>query len=316
MYKLIIINQHRSLPGKKIQELYDHLDSYINYWCEGVFMFLKIDQMLTDGEIRRIVDYNQNHPNKLSILYDDQNIYKGLSPSRCTAYNAYVNSGKYDATAHVMFGCTNCVYIYPLEELVANLTDHRDIILVPCEYENSVQKVSNRLYLKTSYTFDEYFNAVDKPDYTLILPGVSTSLLHDLEGNDITERYYPEEIYIHRILYFYQRNILKVADKAYQHCWYNKGGLSESFNRLTMIESRHGFSERARYFLSHYMSSKLTLSYDKLKNLVYEYVTLSDKVDTKWLKGTMLEPMVYYALQHWVDNESFHHSFTFNENKN
>lgn len=299
---ILIINQHKG----SIINLEAHLNNYLKMYKQDFYMIMVIDQKTTINErIDLVENYENQNQDKLRFIFNGNNL--GLSQSRDIAVRYAINNNLLSKFTNVIFGCTNSKWEYYLDKSLSDDLGKYDIpCLIPCKY---IKDLFNRDwdYTKKSINIESYINNDYRPDFTLMFPSKS---LMDIQMVCGIEKYYPEEILLYECS---PSRLVSVYDHPLQLAWYNDNGMSKQFSRKTMIENRSGFSKRAEVFLDAYLNNKMLLSSDKLKAYVYDYITLTPKVDVKHYQGTVIEPLLTWALNKWLTNKDYNHKITFIE---
>lgn len=303
---VLIINQHKGSHA----ELEAHITNYLEqYRCNKFFMELVIDSLTNPLKTYKdsmdwVDDLNEKYLDRLHISWRSGET--GLSQCRRQAILNYTNS--IGTPKWVFFGCTNSRWIMPLDEHAYKLIAVYDVTLWKCKYPAE--------YTWTPLgsgpcSFSKYFNCIDRNDYSICMP---YSFLHLQDMTVGNEKYTPEEILLYKATSHGEYPLIIHEDVILQEAWYNKTGMTATFSREnSVLPNRGGFFKRAQLLLTGFTQGKLPLTNHTLKMLAYDYVTLAESFSFKEFKGTVVEPVLKWALMKWVDDDKYNHKIKFIE---
>lgn len=305
---ILIINQHKGSYQELLDSIYNYID---NYDSKKFYQVLRIDgtEGYDESQLNHIKDLGKIHKDKISIIIDENNI--GLSPSRVECVKYAFNNKLIDYSGMILFGCTNSRFKFKLTDYVESLLVSRYPTAILCDYENDFMTRSTKLLSNEYVSFSDFISDINKPDFTIMIPTKYASLINC----HYDEKYYPEELILYPITKD-TNGFIRINKYPLQDAWYNSTGMTKTFSRETMVlPNRKGFFDRAEILLTAWAEGNLNLSMEYLKNLVYDYVTLGDKLNLRIFKNIPLEGILDWALMRWLKNEYYDHTVTFNEDK-
>lgn len=333
---IIIVNQHRGT----FNELMDNINNYLkmhssNKW----YQILMVDEV-TDRPYDYLTKFfdalNSTKGDKIKVIYktdDSSNDYMRNGLSQCRWKCMVEAHNKFNVLTELdlfLFGCTNSSFEVKLtdalHDYLVNLASGYTLIS-DCLYP-SHDEISKSWTHKFDYydrvKVEDFINCQNRPDCSIFVP--YWLFLKDYDTYEFTyspfvnsnEKYNPEDLiwlygadtsgYI-RHIHTIELNDL---NKYFQLAWHNNNGMSATFSRKTVLDNKTGFYNRAEVILKLWLNNEFKLESNTLKNLVYDLVTLKTLDMHKW-SGTILEPLITWALNKWISNPNYSHKIKFIE---
>jgi hypothetical protein len=327
---IVIVNQHKGT----FKELIDNINNYLSQWDSNKWYQILTVDWVTDKSYEFVSsyfnDFNKVHKDKMYVLCSEYKHYPkaGLSPSRWNCmiegYKRFPNMNENDL---YLFGCTNSRFKMKLTDQLHGWImgmSTGTVTVVDCKYPSD-SKIANSWTHEfddvTDIKVDEFINCPNRPDCTILVPFWLFYMdynTYDLEQSPFISMY--DEMYMPEDLIWLFgadknkciRHIHKIEGSYLQSAWYNNDGMSATFSRATVLDNKTGFHNRAVVLLNRWMKGDLKLTADSLKNLVYDYTTLHN-INLKELDGTILKPLVMWALDKWSSNKEYNHLIKFIE---
>lgn len=128
------------------------------------------------------------------------------------------------------------------------------------------------------------------------------------------EKYAPESGFFLGIA-LNQNGYCSVSNFCFCIISYSDGGMTSIFSRNSVTDNKRGYYDTTRFILNKFQEGIVTLSHDKLKNLIDNLVTCGDEVPLRYQDSDFITAMLIGRLLKWSTDPNHAHKLKFDEEK-